>query len=33
MWDLEPFEDEAEMFLPHVGNQLHSNAVSFLRRL
>jgi len=26
MWDLEPLEDEGELFLPHVGNHLLSNA-------
>jgi hypothetical protein len=33
MWNLEPFEDEGEMFLPHAGNHLLSNATSHLRRL
>jgi len=26
MWNLEPYEDEGEMFLPHVVNHLLSNA-------
>jgi hypothetical protein len=33
MWDLEPLEDEGEMFLPRVGNLLLSNAAKHLKRL